>query len=481
MPVKEYKTEKEWRRTFKEKAELMTERGYEEVPPFAFYRDMFPVGSFQAKGEKGTGKGNMVATKIEKEGKKRSRQYVITDDLEDLEKVMGVQFGLIAPLSWYGKSHKRSNAHELYAIVIDIDYVGKQQLKNLLKQFGNGVQLAPTYLVSSGRGVHCYYFLKEPVQLYHNVEDTLSELKKALIRRLWNDTSSMKADEPDITGIFQGFRCVGCQSKLGADYIVKAYKISGQRYTLEEIRDSIPNCKVDIESIYRKPEWKEDTKKHIPMEQAKELYPEWYEETIVKGIKKPKSEKNWTCNTALYEWWKNKIRSEVKVGGRYYSLMALCMYGKKCGLSDGQIRKDAWEFYDYLESLTDDETNHFTRKDVQEALECLKDDFVQKKKITREWVEEHTKVRIPPNKRNGLKQKQHLYLARRRKEDMKAIDLPMKAPEGRPSKKDHVKEYLEQHPTATKSEIKEATGLTYPTIRKYYDEIKAELEVKVEL
>ena len=43
-----------------------------------------------------------------------------------------------------------------------------------------------------------------------------------------------------------------------------------------------------------------------------------------------------------------------------------------------------------------------------------------------------TDVRIERNKRNGLKQNQHLYLARRRKEDMKAIELPMKAPEGRP-------------------------------------------------
>ncbi len=50
------------------------------------------------------------------------------------------------------KSHTKENAHELFAVVVDVDYVGKQQLKNLLKQFGNGVQLRPTYLVSSGKG-----------------------------------------------------------------------------------------------------------------------------------------------------------------------------------------------------------------------------------------------------------------------------------------------------------------------------------------
>jgi hypothetical protein len=111
-----------------------------------------------------------------------------------LDKVIGDEFGLIPPITFYGKTHTKQNAHELYAVAIDIDYVGKQQLKNLLKQFGNGVQLRPTYLVSSGKGVHAYYFLKEPVQLYHNLEDTLAELKEAFIRRLWNDTSSIRPD-----------------------------------------------------------------------------------------------------------------------------------------------------------------------------------------------------------------------------------------------------------------------------------------------
>ena len=36
---------------------------------------------------------------------------------------------------------QKEMAHELFAVAIDVDYVGKQQLKNLLKQFRNGVQL----------------------------------------------------------------------------------------------------------------------------------------------------------------------------------------------------------------------------------------------------------------------------------------------------------------------------------------------------
>ena len=280
------KTKSEWRKAYREKEELFLERGFPEVAPHDFYRDLFPEGSLQK--EVGDGKGNIIATKIRPSGKGRTKQWIVDDSLEKLEEVIGDEFGLIPPISFYGKTHKKQNAHELFAVAIDIDYVGKQQLKNLLKQFGNGVQLRPSYIVSSGRGLHIYYFLEEPLQLYYNLENTLAELKEAFIKRLWNDTSSIRPDQPDIAGFYQGFRCVGSQSKLGSDYPVKAYKISENRYTLEDIKNSIPSCKVDLSALYQKP--KKETK--LTLEKAKELYPEWYQERVVEG--RPKKKGTWT-------------------------------------------------------------------------------------------------------------------------------------------------------------------------------------------
>ena len=398
----------EWKSAYREKEALMLERGYPEVSPHDFYRELFPTGSLQQ--EPGDGKGNIIATQIRPSGKGRTRQWVIDDSLKMLDKVIGDRFGLIPPISFYGKSHTKENAHELFAVVVDVDYVGKQQLKNLLKQFGNGVQLRPTYLVSSGKGVHLYYFLQEPVQLYRNREEVLAELKEAFIRRLWNDTSSIRPDSPDITGIYQGFRCVGSQSKLGADFPVKAYKLSENRYTLEDIKASIPSCKVDLAPLYEKPR----RRSTVTLEEAKELYPEWYEKRIVQGEPKQKSKKQggtWVCNEALYEWWKRKITEEVKAGGRYFSIMALCSYGLKCGISEQKIRRDAYAFLDHLESLTEDEDNHFSRADVKDALRALKGDRKRLSTIaSREWIEDNTKVTIPANKRNYRKQEAHFNL-----------------------------------------------------------------------
>lgn len=451
----------EWKNAYKEKEELMIERGYPEVSPYDFYRDMFPVGSLQQK--VGDGKGNIIASQLRPSGQGRTKLWIVDDSLKMLDKVIGDTFGLIPPISFYGRTHRKENAHELFAIAIDIDYVGKQQLKNLLKQFGNGIQLRPTYLVSSGKGVHLYYFLQEPVQLYRNREAVLAELKDAFIRRLWNDTSSIRPDKPDITGIYQGFRCVGSLSKLGEGFPVKAYKLSDNRYTLEDIKASIPSCKVDLTPLYDKP------KSKMSLAAAAEKYPDWYEKRIVKGEKRQSKRigKTWKCKPALYEWWKRKIADEVKAGGRYFSIMALCCFGLKCGISDQKIRRDAYAMLDHLESITEDEDNHFSRSDIKDALRALKTD---RKRLTtiasRKWISDNTKVDIPPNKRNYRKQAAHLYLARRKKEDMKILGESIK--EGRPDKQQMVAAWRAAHPDGKKIECERETGLSRHTVLKWW-------------
>ena len=139
MAKRDYKTVSEWKKAYRDKAKLMNERGYRELQPKEFYRAIFPEGSLQSREH--DGKGNIIATQIRPSGKGRTKQWVIDDSLDMLDKVIGDSFGLIPPLSFYGKTHTKENAHQLFAMAIDIDYVGLQQLKNMLKQFGNGVQL----------------------------------------------------------------------------------------------------------------------------------------------------------------------------------------------------------------------------------------------------------------------------------------------------------------------------------------------------
>ena len=57
---------------------------YEEVSYTDFYRDIFPVGSFEQRGVYEDGKYNGIAVAIE-QGGKRTKRLTVTDDLEAID------------------------------------------------------------------------------------------------------------------------------------------------------------------------------------------------------------------------------------------------------------------------------------------------------------------------------------------------------------------------------------------------------------
>ena len=109
------------------------EKFLEPVMPFEFYREIFPVGSFERKGhfedEKGNGiavtvppKAAGIALEIQEEGK--AKRYTITDELSELSEVYDTDFTIMSPLSYFGRRRCGKNARYLYALVFDLDGVG---------------------------------------------------------------------------------------------------------------------------------------------------------------------------------------------------------------------------------------------------------------------------------------------------------------------------------------------------------------------
>lgn len=204
----------------------------------------------------------------------------------------------------------------------------------------------------------------------------------------------------------------------------------------------------------------------LSLAEAKKKYPEWYEKRVVRGEKKGR----WHIKRDLYDWWLRKIQSgEVSVGHRYWCLSVLASYGIKCDIPEDEVLTDALELLPLFDNISDDEHNRFTQRDVLDAMNMYQENYVT---YSRAEVERVSGISVPPNKRNGLKQNQHLYLARRRKEDMKAIDLPMKAPEGRPKgssqQKKLVEEWQKSHPDGKKSDCIRDTGLSKPTVYRWW-------------
>ena len=446
-----------WRTIYEAKTEFLDSK-FQQVTPEAFYRDLFRRDFLQSQSR--DGKGNIIATQIRK-GRDRSRQWIIGDDLSELPGLLPDPFLLIPPISYFGRTHRKAMAHDLFSVATDIDYVGIDHLYNLIHQFDTGLRPKPTYLISSGKGVHLYYHLTDPVALYRWRAKPLAQLKERLIRYLWNDTTSYMPDNPDITGIYQGFRAVGSLSKLGPNYPVRAWHLTTKRYSLTDIRDSIPLCDIDLSR--KRPEGKHT------LDTAKTLWPDWYDRRVVRG--ETESGKTWTTNPALYAWWKRRLMTDAQVGGRYYAIMALCSFGLKSGIPDETIRQDAYALIDHLDSLTIQQDNHFTRQDIDDALKSLSADRRHLAHIaSRKWIEQRTKMSIPPNKRNGRKQATHLRIARTTLAILndERADKGLKPLQGRPTKQEQVQAWRRANPTKSKTDCQRATGISLPTIRKWW-------------
>ena len=451
------------RQLYREKNEHL-EKFLEPVTPFEFYREIFPEGSLERRGHYEDAKGNGIAITVPKgengialeiEGDGKARRHTITDELDTLQELQDTDFTIMSPISYFGRQRSGKNARYLYALVFDLDGVGMPQLRDTLHQMNKDILPKATFVVNSGTGLHLYYVLSEPVPMYPQNQKYLKELKYALTRQIWNRfTSTIR--EPQMQGVLQGFRVIGSSSKLGREFPVVAYRLGGT-VELEKLLDYIPDSNGEqqrIQGLMRK--------SRLSLAEAKEKYPDWYERRVVKKERRGR----WTVKRDLYDWWLHRIREEIHVGHRFYGIMTLAIYAKKCDIEEDELRQDAFALLQPYDDMSIEDINRFTKDDIVCALEMFNEDYVT---FPRDDIAKISGLSMPVNKRNWLKQNQHLYLARRRKEDMKVIGAEMKAPDGRPAMKQKVLEWRLRHPEGRKADCHRDTGLDPKTIRKWWD------------
>ena len=409
-----------------------------------------------------------IATEILKD---RAGHFMIFNDLNFLEEIKDREFVITSPISYIGRNRTAKNSRFLYAFAIDLDGVEKQHIENIFYQYKSGAMPKPNIIVSSGNGLHLYYILEKPIALFDNIKILLKRFKYGLIDLVWNGyTSSVKKRQ--YQGIFQGFRIPETKTKFG-EKVRAFYLENSELYTVEKLnhwvtgRRKLVDTEIDIinKALY--------VPKKLTLKEAKEKYPDWYERRIVKG---DKSRKKWHIKRDLYDWWKRTITDNEKVveGHRYFCIMSLAMYGLKCDIPYEEVKADAYSFLEEMESKTGNQDNHFTEEDIEDALKAYKESYMT---FPRKDIEIVTGILIPPNKRNYQKQKDHL-------EEIRMIrDLRMKRQgkkwtdnNGRKSKKDEVISYLLFNQNATKYKCIKETGLSKPTVYKYWEEAHQFLE-----
>lgn len=429
---------------------------FAEVHYMDFYRDIFPEGSFEERGEYEDGKYNGIAIAIEK-GSKRAKRMTITDDLDTIADMAGSNdFCLMSPISYAGKSRKSSNARFMYALAIDLD--GMTERKHwdfFMEQINRGHEMLqcvwglprPTYLVSSGSGIHIYYVFKQPIPMFKNIVEELEKLKRRLTWQAWTQGASSLHDKVQYESLFQGFRVVGTITKDGGR--CRAFSV-GEKVTVEYLNKFVPEDHRAVSFVY---------KSDLRLEDAKKKYPEWYQRRIVE--KRPRN--TWTCKKAVYDWWIRKLKEGAEQGHRYWCIMTLATYAQKCGVPRETLEEDAYGLIPFMNTKGDE----FTEDDVMHALEAYTDSYATYPIDTIVW---RTGIPIEKNKRNGRKRADHVKLMNFVRDEING-NKNWREGNGRPDKLSVVAEWRSEHPEGTKAECIRETGLSKPTVYRWWREI----------
>ena len=441
---------------------------FDEVDYKEFYRHIFPSGELEKKGEYLKGKYNGIIVEVTKEkkknGKPRVLRHTLTDDLDKLDEVCGRDnFCLMSPISYAGKTRDSSMARELYALAFDLDGIqtrikdGEEWPYGLANFFHQVDKMEiipkPTYVVSSGTGVHLYYVFERPVPMFENIVEQIEILKKELTRIMWHDSISKLVDEIQYEPVCQGFRMVGTITKKGER--VRAFE-TGNKVTIEYLNEFVREEYKAKEFIY---------KSDLTLDQAKNKYPEWYQKRIIEK----KGRGTWTFNRAVYDKWLERVSVEANLGHRYWSIWVLAVTAMKCGISQEELEKDAFGLIEVMNEKDTNKENPFTEDDVLAALEGYDSAWYT---YPIEKMSYRSNIPLVSTKRNYRKQEQHLKIARFTRDlnydDPNGWINKEGRPKGSGTAEEKVKEWRVNNPNGKKADCHKDTGLDPKTIRKWW-------------
>ena len=510
-------------------AKWFHKKGYEPIAPLDFYRAIFPSGELATYTDKPRALENNTEWKYnavllentherkpcmrknprtgkrERTEKEIWKNHIVLDDLSQIEKAVA-QFGstksdfFIAPMSYLGRRRTKERERWMYACIVEVDHprtdiidghrrqTGVEQLIQEWTDTDNGYPM-PSACVCSGTGLHLIYLLNRPYPIQeHEVQRRWDVFRMHFTMRIWNETVTKECIQ--VENHCQSFRLVGSRTKK--DQLVEAFWLSKKRYTIDELFSIIPYEPEPMEqrederepdfwnrwyNAHFKPrEWMKTEKKPMPklhqadkplspkLQEAREKWPEWYQTRIVEQ-QPPKQPGQWTCNRGLYDWFLREAKKNPYVGSRYHRIHALAEFAVKCGISYDELKRDAYELYTLFREV--DMGQPFSYAEYVKA----RDEYfsTEAHKSTRQWIETKTGVEMnPPAKRNGRTKADHLQWANhQRKQRHDLTGEPYGG--GRPTTQMIVQQWRAENPQGKKMECIRETGLTKPTVYKWWD------------
>ena len=413
---------------YEEKNMVLSEFG-EEVSPYTLYEDIF-----------GDTMQTIPVVFIDDDNK-----HIVPMSIDEaIEQSEGRNDVLMGGCTYFNNWISKKSAKDIYTFIIDMDNVYSGTLLNALRndwKTANDEPLPmPTYIVNSGTGLHLYFVLTEPIPNYRVTTENLDKLYRALAIQ---QTTKRVYLHKQVQWFGQDFRMAGGLNKYewkNTDFRV------GEKSDIDELVKAL-----GLEDVHFIRYGEKRTKKP--------------------NAKKPRQNREgWRSNRAFYDCALRNCRDKTKEGNRYTSMCALSVIAWKCNVLQEELERD-------LLSLLPDYNKGATRQIKEKEIYSAMKMYNPKAMLTqRESLENWQGWEYKPIKRNGRKQAEHLERARL----VQTLDYPngeWRNKEGRPkgsgTKEYIVREYLELHPTATKTDVVRNTGLTYNTVRKYWDKCKS--------
>ncbi len=457
---------------------------FPEVDAMAFYSDVFSPSGLATRAERrgrAAGTYSPIAVRVMPDGNggERAERQALTQGLAEVGIIEALSVmdkaDILSPVTYAGRRPLMDMAHELFAIVFDLDGVRLNEagepvgLADLLYQSAPteadpGLVIPrPTYIASSGTGLHLYYLLDEPIRLWPNVLERLNAFRTALTKRIWNKYVTDLSREVQLEAVTQGFRMVGSRAKDGKQ-VVRAFR-TGERASIAELNRFVPEeSRVPDEVLHAR---------HT-LDEARRLWPEWDPQWRKRASEAPRCP--WRVKRDLFDWWCRRVEGgEATVGHRYWCVWVAAALAAKCpDVTYEELESWAVRVVPMLDHISTDDTNRFTPDDAMAALAA----YGNPRSLTlrRDKIAEKSGMVMPVTKRNRRELQQHIRMVnatRKMRRDVFGEDeyrnggRPKGSPNKAHPKRDAVLAYREAHPEATQREIAAALGFSLTTVNKW--------------
>lgn len=405
-----------------------------------------------------------------KEGKSNQHRLLLLDEGESMEFLKGRDFAIMSPVTYVGRTNSYRNARFIYAFGIDLDGVSVPDVGMLLSGMASGAYPMANIIVNSGHGIHVYYLLKQPIEMYATRIDILNKMKRGLTKIIWL-VSRLGADRAQIQSVVQGFRVPGTKTKFGKT-IRAFWNSDAPMYSPEDLNKFLgKSSKLTDEELRQLNSRIPHNPSRVTLKEAQERWPEWYASRVI-GHKRVG--KKWKLNRGLYNWWLNILKDgeRVQVHHRYWCILTLVVYAVKCGVPREEVLSDALSLVPVFDRKTETVDNPFTEEDVHDAMRAYDEEY---NKWPIRVIETTTGIKVERNRRNGREQNVHL----RRIRMLQEADYPdgtWRKGNGRkiatPDNSPHaitIKEWREKNPDSkNKSLCARETGLSRPTVHRWW-------------